>query len=225
VDTGFKFGQLGLELVSKLNAKAIKSDIFGAAACFTLHRKSHIRETLPLIQQTYRVGLEFGSLEFVGYGAQLFCLSSFLCGETLTNLEQETRAYCNSLQKLNQLTTANYCRIYWQSTLNLLGSDNPTNLSGIAVKESELLPLLIEANDLFGLFVFYLNKVILCYLLGDFEKAINNSIEARKYAIASTGMIVKPVFYFYESLTILATCNLQSNENKYLVQILEENQS
>ena len=225
VDTGFQFGQLAVELVDKFNAKAIKSNILGTVACFTLHRKSHIRETLPLMQQTYTVGLEFGSLEFVGYGAHLYCLSSLLCGENLTNLEQETRAYYKSLQQLNQLTTANYCRIYWQSTLNLLGSDNPSNLSGKAVKDSELLPLLIEGNDLLGLFVFYLNKVILCYLFGDFDKSINNSIEARKYAIATTGMIVKPVFYFYESLTILANWNLQSNENHSLLQILEENQS
>ena len=226
VETGVKFGNLALKIVSKLNAKAIEPDILAAVVCFTFHRKSHLRETLPLLQKTYTSGLEFGNLEFVGYSAQLFCFSAFLCGQPLVSLEQETKSYCNILLQLNQLTTANYCQIYWQGVLNLLGvSENPSVLSGKALQEQEIIPLLVGANDLIGLFFFYLYKLILSYLFEDIVSAKSSQIQARECATVVTGMILEPIFYFYDSLTIISTLNLKSPDSSESLHYVAANQN
>ena len=226
VDAGVKFGQLVLQFVSKLEAKAVKPDVLQAIACFTLHRKFHIKETLPLVKEGYNAGLEVGSLEFVGYGAQLFCLHSFWSGQPLTTLEQEIRAYTNTLVQLNQSITANWCRIYWQSTLNLQGlGEDPSVLSGEAFQEAEFLELLGSARDLFGLYLFYLYKLMLGYLFGEIESAQIHTIESRNYLRVSTGTIVEPVFYFYDSLTALATVSLQSAQQSEVLQRVEQNQA
>jgi predicted ATPase/signal transduction histidine kinase len=226
VDAGVKFGQLALQIVSKLEAKAVKPEVLMVVGAFLLHRKSHIREMLTLLQEGYGAALEVGNLEYVGYTAQYFCLNSFWCSQPLVTLEQETRAYCHALMQLNQLTTANYCRIYWQSILNLLGIyEHPIILSGEAIQEAEFLPRLLCVHDSMGLYFFYLYKLMLCYLFGEIESAQNYAVEASRYSMAGSGFVSESSFYFYNSLTALAALSPCSEETLEAFQQVEQNQT
>ena len=225
IDTGVKFGQLALQVVSKLDAKSIKAEVFNLVGMFILHRKYHIKETLPLLQEGYAAGLEVGNLEFSGYDAHQFCMNSFWCGRPLATLEQETRAYCNGLVQLNQLTTANWARIHWQSILNLLGmGEHPSILSGEALQEDEFLPQLISAHDVLALSYFYSDKLMLCYLFGDIEAAQKQAVEAGHYLAIAPGTVAESAFYFYDSLTALAALSSQVEVSSELWQRVETNQ-
>ncbi|NEP85297.1 MAG: serine/threonine protein kinase, partial [Okeania sp. SIO3B3] len=225
VNTGVKFGQLAVRVVSKFDVKAAKPEVSIVEGLFTFHRKSHVRETLALLKEGYTTALELGDLEFAGRNVYGFCLNSFWCGQSLATLEEETKAYCNQFVQLNQLITANYCRIYWQSILNLLGvAEHPTILSGEALEEVEFLPQLIEANDIFGLHFFYGCKLMLCYLFGEIESAQNHAVEIRRYLMVAAGTVGEPAFYFYDSLTALATLNIQRSHKEVLEQV-EKNQT
>ncbi|MDF5737815.1 MULTISPECIES: serine/threonine-protein kinase PknK [unclassified Nostoc] len=50
VDLAVQFSQLGLNVVSKFDAKAAKPEVLLMQAVFILHRKAHIKETLPLFK-------------------------------------------------------------------------------------------------------------------------------------------------------------------------------
>ncbi|AFY44419.1 ATP-binding sensor histidine kinase [Nostoc sp. PCC 7107] len=205
VDTAIEFEQLALQLTTKLDAKIVKPQVCLLLGLYIRPLKSHLKETLPLLQEGYSVGLEVGDLEFAGHNAHNFCFYAFCCGKSLMTLEQETRAYYKGLMQLNQLTTANYCRIYWQAVLNLLSlTENPTILSGEALQESEFVSLLQSANDGYGLYSFSLHKLMLCFLFAEIEAAENYAIEVRHYFMAGTGLVSEPVFYFYDSLLALA---------------------
>ncbi|MEM9541549.1 MAG: AAA family ATPase, partial [Cyanobacteria bacterium P01_E01_bin.42] len=222
INKGVDFGQLGLNLVSKLDTKTVKPEVFNAIATYTIYRKSHLKETLPLLQEGYKYALEVGNLEFVGYTAHQFCLYSFWCGQPLATLEQETRAYYHTLLQLSQLTTANYCRIHWQATLNLLGATEDSSvLSGEATLEEELL----SNHDLSGLCFFYSYQLMLCYLFGEIEAAQTHAVESRRYLIAATGMVNVPVFYLYDSLTALATFSSASEGTSEAFDRVEQNQT
>ncbi|MDY6936464.1 MAG: AAA family ATPase [Cyanobacteriota bacterium] len=226
VDTGVKFGQLALQVISQLNAKAFKAEVLHVVGLFLLHRKSHVRDTLPLARQGYAVALEVGNLEYVGYTAHFCCLNSFWCGQPLVVLEQETRAYCHRLEQLNQLTTANWCRIYWQPLLNLLGAGNdPSILTGEALEETAFLPQLTSASDFFGLYFFHLYKLMLCYLFEDVEAARHHGIEGRNYLVAGAGTVGEAAFYLYDSLGILAAASSPASETSEAFDRLEENQT
>jgi len=205
VSAGVKFGHLALELVSQLDAKAIKPEVTNAAGLFLLHRQSHLKNVLALLQESYRSALEVGNQELAGYCAQNVCLNSFWCSQSLAALEQQTRVYCQGLMQLNQVTTANYCRIYWQSILNLQGLEEyPSILSGEVLVEAEFLPVLTAAHDWFGLYLFHLYKLMLSYLFGEIESAQEQAVTTRQYLIAGVGMVSEPAFYFYDALTALA---------------------
>lgn len=224
VNTGVKFGQLAVRVVSKLDIKAVKPEVSLVVALFILHRKSHLKETLAILQEGYTTALEVGNLEFAGRNAYTFGLNSFWCCQPLATLEQEIGRYCNGLIELHQPTSANYCRIYWQPILNLLGvGEHPTILSGEALEEAEFLPQIIEAHDLFALHYFYVCKLMLCYLFGEIESAQNHAVEVRHYLMACAGTVCEPAFYFYDSLTVLAALNIESQEE--VLEQVEKNQT
>ncbi|MGD1701585.1 trifunctional serine/threonine-protein kinase/ATP-binding protein/sensor histidine kinase [Dapis sp. BLCC M229] len=225
IEKGVKFGQLALKIVSKFNAKMFKTRILFVFTLFLLHRQSHLKKTLPLIQEAYTTALEVGNLEFVGYAAQAFCLYSFLSGQPLESLEPQVRSYCNSLVQFNQLTTGNWCRIYWQSILNLLENpETPLILSGKAFQEQELIPDLTAANDLWGLYFFHLYKLMLAYLLGEVESARYHAVEGRKYLVATLGAATEPVFYFYDSLSLIAMFRFLPSKTSDTIEKVTENQ-
>ncbi len=226
IDTGSQFGSLALQIISKLDAKASKTDVLMILGIFIVHRKSHIKETLPLLQEGYTSALEFGNLVLAGYNGHTFCLNSFWCSQPLATLEQDICAYSHSLMQLNQLTTANYCRIYWQPVLNLLGlAEHTTLLSGKAFEETEFLQQLQSAKDGYGLYIFHLYKLMLCFLFGEIEPAKNHAIEVRRYFMAGAGLVTEPVFYLYDSLLTLAQLNPQLDETSEALQGVIENQT
>ncbi|NES05084.1 MAG: AAA family ATPase [Okeania sp. SIO2F4] len=225
INAGVKFGQLALETVSKLDVKAFKPQVLQIVAGFTLHRKSHIKSTIPLLQEAYTSGVEVGNHEYAGHSGAVFCLNSFWCGQPLARLEQEIHTYYNGLMQLNQLTTANYCRFHLQTTLNLLEvTEHPTILSGDVLQEAKFLPLLISANDLYGLYIFYLHKLMLCYLFEEIKLAQNYALEVKRYLIGGTGTVGIAGFYFYDSLTAIAAFNPESEEKSEFLQQVEDNQ-
>ncbi|MDZ8105929.1 MAG: ATP-binding sensor histidine kinase [Nostoc sp. DedQUE12a] len=226
VDSAVKFIQLALNVVSKLNYKTTRPLVLMLLGSFILHRKSHIKETLPLLSEGYTTGLEVGILEHVGNSGNSFCLNAFWCGQPLANVEQDTRTYYNGLVQVNQLRTANYCRIYWQSVLNLLGfTEHPTILSGTALQETEFLPLLLSANDLYGLYHFYLYKLTLCFLFGEVEPANNHAVEGRNYLMGAGGAVSEPAFYLYDSLIALALLSQPSGKMSSLLDRVGQNQA
>ncbi|MEC5031366.1 MAG: ATP-binding protein, partial [Oscillatoria sp. PMC 1051.18] len=226
VDLALQFNQLAFNVVFKLDSKASKPKVMMSRGVFVLHRKAHIKETLPFLSESYAIALEVGDLECVGISGYCFCLHSFCCGQPLSIVEEDTRTYYNGLVQVNQLMTANYCLIYWQSTLNLLGlAEDPTKLSGSALEEREFLPLLLSMNDLFGLYNFYLYKLILSFLFGDWEQGNNYALEVRNYLTVAGGMVSKGIFYFYDSLIAIAQLSQSSGETSQLLERVAQNQS
>ncbi|BBD67252.1 serine/threonine protein kinase with two-component sensor domain [Nostoc commune NIES-4072] len=226
IDLAAQFGQLALHLASKFDDKAPKPEVFLLLGGYILHRNYHIAETLPLLKEGYTLGLEIGNLEYAGYCAQTFCRNAFYCGQPLAELEQNTRNYYHALVQLKQLGSANSCAIYWQAILNLLGfAEHPTIFSSSALQEAEFLPLLRSANDWHNLCMFYLYKLTLCFLFGEFEAANNLVLECRNYFMGGASTVGEPAFYFYDSLIALAQLTQRSGEVSTALERVAENQT
>ncbi|MEH2224867.1 trifunctional serine/threonine-protein kinase/ATP-binding protein/sensor histidine kinase [Nostoc sp.] len=226
IDLAAQFGQLALNVAAKFDDKASKLEVFFLLGSFILHRKSHLKEMLPLLSESYTLGLEVGNLEYAGYAVHNFCLISSWCGQPLANLEEDTRTYYHALVQLKQLGAANYCLIYWQVISNLLGlAKHPTILSGAAFQETEFLPLLQSANDICGLYIFYSYKLMLCFLFGEVEPANKYALECKNYLMSGAGTVAEPAFYFYDSLIALALLSQPSSEVSTVLERVAKNQT
>jgi predicted ATPase/signal transduction histidine kinase len=225
IESADRFGQLALDLLEKSESKDIKARTLYVLGAFIIHRKLHLKETLPLLLDTHKTGIETGSLDFVGYSAKEICQHSYFMGTELTILEQQTKNYIDVLEALKQFTTSNCCKIFRQSVLNLQSkNENVCNLSGEAYNENQSIALMIEAKDISGLHYLYLHKLILCYWFEEYEQAEENANQAKLYLAGGAGFISIPNFHFYESLTALALYSDREYEQENLLELVTENQ-
>jgi predicted ATPase/class 3 adenylate cyclase/GAF domain-containing protein/tRNA A-37 threonylcarbamoyl transferase component Bud32 len=225
INTATEFGQLSLNLVNKLNAKAIKPEALTVIGAYILHRKFHVKTTLPLLQEGYATALEVGNLVFAGYNASNFCINSFWGGQPLANLEQNSRAYYHELMQLKQLTPADYCLLHWQCILSLVVVDEPSLSGQTYLSEEELIPRILATNDLLTLYFFYLYKLTLGFLFGEIDRAENYAVECRSYLVNGAGFMCESAFYLYDSLIALAQLSQPLDETSPLWERVVKNQT
>ncbi|MGB7443741.1 MAG: ATP-binding sensor histidine kinase [Coleofasciculaceae cyanobacterium] len=218
IELGYKFGKLGLTLIEQFNPKRGKARALEVLGAHVMHWKEHFRETLPILREGYRSGIETGEFEFAGYCAFFVCDHSYFIGYELTELEQKMVTYGNAISQIRRENPFNWVAMFRQAVLNLLSqSKNTSRLIGDAFNEEQWLPLAIQANDRLGIHLLYLNKLILCYLFGEEHQARENAIKAEQYLDGVTAMVVVPVFHFYDSLTHLDVFTNAANSEKEVI--------
>ncbi|MEG4838798.1 AAA family ATPase [Microcoleus sp. B9-D4] len=218
-----QFGQLGYQLALEPDAKNIRAATAMLMGAYVGSWTIHLQETLPILLDGYQAGLETGNLEFMGYDAQLYCFNAYWYGQPLAELEPQIRAYYQQLCDLNQLTAANCVLAYWQAAQILLGeSEEEIPLRQDSYEEK----VLDEAKvDFYRLSFFYLYRFTLDYWLEDFAKAEHDAAQTRQYLAGGMGSIVEPIFYFYDSLNVLATPGESMSESEPRWLRMEENQA
>ncbi|MBD0388616.1 MAG: PAS domain S-box protein, partial [Nostoc sp. C3-bin3] len=225
IESGYKFGKLGLSLVERLNAKKVKSKVHHIFGVFVMHWKEHFRETLPIGIEGHQSGVETGDFEYAGYCASLVCDHSFFIDRELTALEQKMATYSKAISQIRRQNTFNYVAVFRQAVLNLLGqAENPSRLMGDVYNEEQAIPRAIAANDRSELHLLYLNKLILCYLFGDAHQAVQNAVLAEQYLDGVVSMLYVPIFHFYDSLAHLAVLADASSEKEALLNRVDANQ-
>ncbi|MGE5656488.1 MAG: AAA family ATPase [Actinomycetota bacterium] len=205
IELGYQFGKLSLSLIEKLNAKKENTKALEVLGTHVIHWKEPIKETLPILIDAYQIGVETGDFEFAGYAAYNVCCHSYFVGQELTELEHKMTTYSKAISQIRRENPLNWTAILWQTVLNLLGkSENTSRLIGYAYNEEQSLPCAIQANDRPEIHYLYLNKLILCYLFGEYHQAVQNAIKAEQYLDGVTALIAVPLFYFYDSLAHLS---------------------
>ncbi|MEG4014860.1 MULTISPECIES: trifunctional serine/threonine-protein kinase/ATP-binding protein/sensor histidine kinase [unclassified Microcoleus] len=215
VESGDRFGQLALNLIDRLNALEFKSKVLNLVAFVLMHGNHHVKDTLPLLEEAYQSALENGDLESIGYAAVNICQSFYFIGQELMPLEQKMANYNHLLFQLKQETVLTWNQIYQKTVWQLMDNADTSNLLLCETySEEKLLRLLLKANDRVGLQHFYLQKLILAYLFGDIELALDNAAQAELYLDGVAGFINVPEYHFYDSLARLAAYPQATNEEQ-----------
>ncbi|WP_413160619.1 AAA family ATPase [Capilliphycus salinus ALCB114379] len=226
VDSGYQMGQLALNLIEKLNAYKFKARasvvIYGLINPWI----EPLNSTLSPLLNGYSKGLETGELEFASYCAFLYCYHRYCLGEELNALQQEITNYSQAIAEIKQEQTLYKNQVFHQAVLNLLGeSENPCILKGTAYNEDLMISVHQDAKNRDMLYYISCNKLILCYLFGDVERALENAEFAYQYVENFKGLFLVILLYFYESLALLSGAEtLSPNQLEFNLKKVEENQ-
>ncbi|MDZ8035541.1 AAA family ATPase [Nostoc sp. DedSLP04] len=227
IEDGYQFGKLAVQLLEKFQTKELKSRVYLTFSLFIKHWKDSIKSTLNLFLEGLQSGLETGNLEYVGYCANCYCQFLFWSGENLENAVLEADKYCDLMQQIKQEVSLVWGNIWRQTVLNLQGeAANPCCLIGKHFHEVEMLPTLIETNNINGICYVYLAKTLLAYLFGEYESAWEYSQKFEQYEQGAAGLLIVPLRNFYQSLSLLALCSQVNEAQQQLyLQKVAENQS
>ncbi|MEH2456665.1 ATP-binding sensor histidine kinase [Nostoc sp.] len=216
LDVAYEFGQLGLQLVAKFNARTILAKVNFIVGVGIIHCKSHFRGSLPLFMEAFQVGLEVGDLEFAGYSLQNLCQCAYWIGKNLTTLVAETETYVATLRKLNRTTSSNYSHLVLDSIQRLQGNQSQPAL---AASSEQLHTALTTAKDLLGLHYYWIYQLTTSYLLNETTQAMQAAVQARQTLAAGGYLITVRFFYFYDSLTALAADAEAADKNVLLERV------
>ncbi len=206
IDSGHEFGKLSLKLLDKFNAKEYEAQTIVLINSFISSWKLSTKNTLNEFINAYLIGLETGNINYACTAACLYSIYAYYSGENLADLERKMSEYSKVMQKVNNKEALITQSIYQQSVLNLIGlSGNTCCLKGTVYDEDKMIPIHLEAQDIGTLCNAYINKSILSYIFTNYDIAIETSSMAEKYLSGVNGTLTVPVFYFYNSLIMLAT--------------------
>lgn len=217
------FGKLAIKMAKKNNTPKIEARVRHAINSYTNHWSEHIKNTIPELLETMQISVDKGDLEFAALSAWVFAYHSFFCGSELGKLEQEMKTYSDEMARYKQKTVLNYNQMLRQVILNLMGgSKTPTLIQGRIYDEESMAGVHDEASDRFGSFFLCLSKMILCYIFENYDAALNEADNAKKYLRFVPGVYIFTVYYYYRALIRLApltTGSSSSQKNKTLKKV------
>lgn len=227
IELGYKLGKLSVNLVKKRNLNGCKTMVFEIYNYCILHWKEHISSSFNLAKETYRSGIENGSLEYGGYALNLYTKNTFYAGQPLQIIENEINESLDRLQKIKQGLSENWVRVFGQVVLNLQGkSQTTTELIGSICDERKLLPESEKIGDMISMAYIYLTKLILNYCFEEYDRAVKFSEKAEENLDGIGGTIDTAIYRFFDSLARLQVYqNLSEEEKTNILQRVERNQS
>lgn len=225
IEAGYKYSELGLKLVEKLNAKNLKALILDTFGNHILHWKQHLKKSLSILKEAYYSAIENGNIEFIGYSIFDYSVNSFFAGTELKELECQIIADYSIIQKFKHKRCLLGLEMYLQIICKLTGdTENASQLIGEC--EKDFLQLQIEFRDRQDIFLLYLNKMMLFYLFGKPHESAQNAAIAEPYLDGVAGMAAIPLFHFYDSLACLSIFADYSNlEKQIALNRVEANQA
>ncbi|MBW4594472.1 MAG: AAA family ATPase [Brasilonema angustatum HA4187-MV1] len=201
IELGYKFGQLALSLTERSNIQEGRSKTLTIFSANIMPSKVHFRKTIPILVDAYQNGVETGDFEFASYAACNICCYRFFAGDELTQLENKTASYSKAIRQIRRKTSLNWIAVLWQTILNLLGrSENPSCLVGSVYDEEQALLHATAIKNSTEIHYFCLNKLILCYLFGEYHQAAQTA----DFAKQASEDVIEMLFLFYDSLVLLS---------------------
>ncbi|MBA2654185.1 MAG: AAA family ATPase [Gammaproteobacteria bacterium] len=203
----YKFAKLAIELIPKFEAKAYQAKILFTYYFFVSHLKNYYKDDVDLLKDAYYSGLEVGDLEYAIYGLS-FPSAVYLFGsdhlQTVADHSNKTAEYMMKFNKDFKMVT--YHLIHLQLMTNLLGknSGSPSSFTGPFYNENEQVPLHLANQDILGLAFLYIHKLMMAYLFGDMDSAVQFINQEKPYAKVLLSCFHYPIYLFYALLTDIA---------------------
>ncbi|HIK13198.1 MAG TPA: AAA family ATPase [Oscillatoriaceae cyanobacterium M33_DOE_052] len=225
IDNGYEFGQLGVRLVEKLNARDHRGKVLHVFHTMISHWKQHLKTTLEPLLAAYKMSLEVGSLEFAAAPLLVHGNNLYYSGTELDQVEAKLNTFSKTITNFQQKTILNYLEATRQAVINLrLKPENNGQQKAAAYAEETMVNRYREVGDITAIFYTYFHKMILTYLLEE-STAMENATLARQHSQTIIAVQTIGVFCFYDSLVQLrAYPEMSAAQQKPMRQQLRANQ-
>jgi predicted ATPase/tRNA A-37 threonylcarbamoyl transferase component Bud32 len=226
IDTGYRFGQLALNLMDRLDADETRARTLCMVSAFVMHWKEPVRATLPPLLKGYQSGVDTGDFEFGSFCASIRLVYSLLSGKKLKWLKDELEEFDKILSQIKQETAHTWLKITRQAVTNLMNENQPPcALDGKYVNGEIMEELLANSQNRLGVFYFTFSKIVLSYQFYEFRIAIKDSDKLQEYLTNVRSLLLVPVYYFYDSLVRLALyTGANRKERKQILKTVTGNQ-
>jgi len=214
IDEGFRYGQLALRLSEKFGGKAwfgrVAANYYSAVHGWKLP----IPESNDPLKRAFRIGLECGDIEFAMLNANIYCWSQ-LNYSSLPELDSNIASVTSRTRFYGQDSMAILIAPFHQFIQNLMGKGrgDPKRLIGdIFDEESQEKSKQTQSNLHWSSF----QRMIIAYLLGDFDKAQIEADACSALTYLPFGSVDAATVVFFDGLTALAQARRTKKNKKHI---------
>lgn len=199
---GHRLGTLAIDLLARLKDKSSTARVNFLWNGLLRHWIEPAHLCSKDLQDGVDVGLQFGDTENAMY--QLFhsVMVAACCGKGIDVVEKRARVACPRIRdEYNHKPLADYCSVWWQFTLNMMGkSKDPLVLDGEAMAESVALQEASDNGDTALPAFIHALKLQLAYYVGTPQLMAEEYDAAKAVPDALFAMIIQPRHVFFEGL-------------------------
>ncbi len=227
VETGYGYGQLGLNLLDRLNVRELKSTVLLLFGGWIQHRKEALLATLPTLKDGFTAGMETGDFVDAGYNIYIYFYTHLFAGVELDTWEAEIAGYRGVMAQLKQYSAQIYLDMIQQTVQNLRETRIHSDcLIGEAYDETVMIPKHYQDNEFTAIACACIFKLLLAYCYGNYTAALDNITQIKQCVMGVSGSTFVPIFHFYAALTHLALLPTESAiEQTEILALVETHQT
>lgn len=201
IRSGETFGKLGLETLEVMKAEAYRVKVYFVLYVFISHWTRPLHEAAPLLLDAYRSGMRAGNLVGSTWSAYYRLLWNYFTGRPIDDLEREAATYSSVFRDLEQHAAHRRTDMLRQVLINLSGrSADPIVFGGETYRDAEIETLTQLGDDATSRFFYHYNKLVLGYLFGRDDLALEHGDRAKELLESVTGLPDTPFYAFYDAL-------------------------
>ncbi|MFT3839004.1 MAG: AAA family ATPase [Myxococcaceae bacterium] len=202
-EVGYAFGKLALALAARFGNRAEECrtlEVFG----LVVHPwKAPLRESIPLMREGFRAGVESGELAYAAFNLTGVLINGLPSGAPLANLHADAGLSIDFATRHKNQTGIELSLPFRQSARALMGQTrSPSRFDDDGFQEATFLEQ--AKNNQTALGQYWVARLQVAYLAGDYPAAAESSREAARVAKGVLGMVTSAEHVFYTALTVAA---------------------
>lgn len=202
---GYQYGQLGNRMNETFQSHEFRSKSYFSFGLFVTPWVKPFELCLELLKDSFRSGIEDGDLVFAGYALTYQVLVKDFQGVALSEVQEDLAKHYRILEQTNHHDTLLMMEMLRMVLENLEGKTMNPLLLGEGEEEEEqfVSKLKVHSNQVI-IHVYTVKKMMLYFLFGQYDKAVQMGKAAEPRQSASFGLFHIPENYFYFVLSIAA---------------------
>ena len=223
-ERGYEFGQLALKLNETYGNANLTCKVFNLFGALISPWRNHLKESIPILRNGYKVGLEIGDV-YTGYNSLNLAMQRLIANDNFESIINEISLHIDYLSKVKNYVFIALLKIYQHFIFNLQGQTRDrVSLSSQEFDELEACQLMQDNLFLPGIAGYNTLKTEILYLYGDYQQALQQAYASQATVIFVSGIANQPEHYFYYSLVLTALYSQAEEEQAEYWQIIETNQ-
>lgn len=222
--TGYELAGIGIRLADRCSKSYAKCYVNFVMGSIVSHWTQPARAGIDYLNKAIRYGMEAGDLLLTGYSCRFVLEIKYLSGYFLGEIEEEIEREQTYARKMKHEYLAVNTILYRSIVSFLKGKENHSfSFEAHYFDEGDFLESM--ERDHASRAAYYILKMQLCYLSGDYEKALCAGEEIKGSLESVIGFIITAEHNYYHSLAIAAIYEkLPSADRKKHWKILKKNQ-
>jgi predicted ATPase/two-component sensor histidine kinase len=201
-DAGYRFGQLGYDLVETGRFERFKARVYMCFAYHVMPWTKHIRTGVPLLRLAFKEAVEAGDLTYTGFSSCTLITSLLASGEHLREVQAQAEAKLEFIRKTKFDLVANIIATQVQlirALRGLTGSVGRFDDSGFSEQAFEA-ALPRDSSLTIARCWYWIRKLQAHYFAGDYPAAVRAAELAQPLLWTTGGHFEFAEFHFYAAL-------------------------